>query len=201
MDRRSFIAAGSTILLANLLNPASSFGGGRQVVRLPAPTTTGGLPLMDCLQNRHTDRRLGSEDLPLPEISNILWAAFGVNREDGRHVVPTARNQQKVAVFAVLGDGVWRYLPEQNSIEKVVDGDRRKNFDGSSLILLYAAPSSDIFGGMHVGSMYQNVGLYCASQGFPNCVKYTGHDFLDKELPLPQGWKVLITQSVGSKIN
>ena len=164
------------------------------------PLTINLKPLMECLKKRQTNRRLGSEDLTLPELSNLLWVAYGVNRSDGRHVIPTARNQQKVMLFAVLGDGVWKYLPEKNSIAKVLDGDRRSDFDGSSLILLFAAPTNDQFGGMHVGSMYQNVGLYCASKDYPNCVKHTRCDILDKVLPLPSGWKVLISQSIGSQV-
>ena len=199
MNRRTFLGLGGALVALSLIDqPPMALASG-QVVRLPAPDFQGGMSLMECLQKRHTDRNLGSEDFTLSELSNILWAAYGVNRPDGRHVIPTARNQQKVMLFVVLGDGVWKYLAEKNSIEKMLDGDRRKNFDGSSLILLYAAPGDDIFGGMHVGSMYQNVGLYCASKGYPNCVKYTHHDALDRVMPLPSGWKVLITQSVGSK--
>ena len=200
MDRRTFLTASFIALTAQLLEqPQPAYAAG-QVVVLPAPDKKGGLPLMQCLQKRQTNRHLGNEDLTLPEISNLLWAAYGVNRSDGRHVIPTARNQQKVMLFAALGDGVWKYLADKNSIEKVLDGDRRSAFDGSSMILLFAAPTSDMFGGMHVGSMYQNVALYCASQDYPNCVKHTNCNALDKYLPLPSGWKVLISQSIGSKV-
>ena len=196
MDRRTFLGASAVALTVTLLDQPNVLASG-QVLKLPEPDTKGGLPLMQCLAKRHTNRDLGAEDLTLPEVSNILWAAYGVNRKDGRHVIPTARNQQKVMVFAVLGDGVWKYLPEKNSIEKVLDDDRRKDFDGSAMILLYAAPANDQFGGMHVGAMYQNVGLYCASKGYANCVKYMRCDILDSVLPFPDGWKVLISQSVG----
>ena len=197
--RRAFMTAATGALVVRLLHPAFASAGGK-VVTLPKPMMQGGRPLLDCLRERATNRNLGGEDLTLTEISNLLWVAFGINRPDGRHVIPTARNAQKVCVYAVLGDGVWLYHPKNNSIECVLEGDQRKRFDGSALILLYAAPASDMFAGMHVGSMYQNVGLYCASKGFPNCVKYTNHDRLDKEIQLPQGWKVFITQSISAQV-
>ncbi|MBR3663631.1 MAG: nitroreductase family protein [Desulfovibrio sp.] len=201
MHKRSFLWAGAAILALGFLGTPNLALANGPVVVLPAPDTSGGRPLMACLKDRKTDRRLTGEDLPLPDLSSLLWAAWGVNRPDGRHVVPTARNEQKVMLFVVLSDGVWQYQPENNSIKKVLDGDQRKRFDNASLILLYAAPAGELFSGMHVGSMYQNVGLYCASEGLPNCVKYTRHDALAGELKLPKGWKVLITQSVGSARN
>ena len=198
MQRRTFLLAGAATVATNLMGGLWPAQANVTLVQLPTPATTGGRPLLTCLKERHTDRHLGGEDIPLPQLSTLLWAAWGINRADGRHVIPTARNEQKVLLFVVLGDGVWQYLPEKNSIQKVLDGDQRRRFDGASLILLYAAPAGDIFSGMHVGSMYQNVGLFCAQEGLPNCVKYQRHDALDKELTLPRGWKVLITQSIGS---
>ena len=105
-------------------------------------------------------------------------------------------NNRQAMVFAVRSDGVWEYLPQELAMKRLVDGDRRSSFDGAGLVLLYAVPSEDRFAAMHVGSMYQNVGLYNASVGFANCVEYQRHDALDTELPLPQSLKTYITQSV-----
>ena len=66
------------------------------------------------------------------------------------------------------------------------------------LILLYCGPKDERgFAAMHAGSMYQNVGLMCASLGLANCVKWQKHDALDRELPLPKGWQTFITHSIG----
>ncbi|MCR4667220.1 MAG: nitroreductase family protein [Desulfovibrio sp.] len=185
----------SVILCVSFLPSAASADG--QIVQLPAPDMQGGRPLLACLKDRHSDHHPGGEDFTLPQLSTLLWSAWGINRPDGRHVIPTARNQQKIRLYAVLSDGVWQYLPERTSIQKVLDGDMRKRFDNATMIFLYAAPAGDIFSAMHVGSMYQNVALYCASEGFANCVKQASRDALDKELSLPKGYKVLITQSIG----
>ena len=109
MHKRSFLWAGAAILALGFLGTPNLALANGPVVVLPAPDTSGGRPLMACLKDRKTDRRLTGEDLPLPDLSSLLWAAWGVNRPDGRHVVPTARNEQKVMLFVVLSDGVWQY--------------------------------------------------------------------------------------------
>ncbi|MCR5562665.1 MAG: nitroreductase family protein [Desulfovibrio sp.] len=197
MNRRDFLCAGATVAAAAMVLPGLAFAGGeRTTVALQRPDTAGGKPLMTCLAERRTNRDLGREDVDLPTLGALLWAAWGINRENGRHVVPTAMNKQQVAVYAVRGDGVWEYLPKEHAIARVLEGDRRSLFDGSGLVLLYAAPREDRFAGMHVGSMYQNVGLCCASTGLANCVKFQKRDALDSELPLPKGWMTYISQSV-----
>jgi len=201
MQRREFLIAGAAVVTAALVSPCDlSMADPSECISLPKPRMEGGKSLMSCLAGRRTNRSLSGEELDIQTFSDILWAAWGINRDDGRHVIPTARNRQQVGVYAVRGDGVWKYLPENHMVQKLIRADRRDRFDGSGLILLYAAPANDMFAGMHVGSMYQNVGLYCAQAGLANCVKYQRHDALDKELSMEDGWKVLITQSVGKSL-
>ena len=200
MDRRRFLAVGVALAAtaaAAALPAEMAVASQEKIVPLPEPDRAGGKPLMACLDARHTNRAISGEELALPVLSNILWAAWGINRDNGRHVIPTARNRLQITVYAVCRDGVWRYLPDQHAMRLVLEGDRRSDFDGSGLILLYAAPADDIFAGMHVGSMYQNVGLYCASANLANCVKHQRHDVLDSELDLPSGWRTWICHSIG----
>ena len=105
-------------------------------------------------------------------------------------------NKQQIVVYAVRGDGTWEYNPKDHSIKCVIEGDMRNKFDNSGLIILYAAPQNDKFAPLHVGSMYQNVGLMCASLNLANCVKHTKHDALDKELNLPQDYRSYIAHSI-----
>ena len=199
MDRRDFLRKGTVFAAAALMGPGAALAGGGSVVALPRPDTGGGKPLMACLSQRRSSHVLGREELGLPALGALLWAAWGVNRDDGKRVVPTAMNKQQAMVFAVRGDGVWEYLPREHAMKKVLEGDRRRSFDGAGLVLLYAAPEKDRYAAMHVGSMYQNAGLYCASAGLDNCVKYQKHDALDAELPLPDGWATFVTQSVAPR--
>ncbi len=201
MDRRDFLRTGAAIAAVTLTAPGLALAGGnRSTMNLTKPNMESGKLLMTCLNERHTNRNLSHDDVDLPTLGGLLWAAWGVNRANGRHVIPTAMDKQQVAVYAVRGDGVWEYLPQKHAISRVLDGDKRPLFDRAGLILLYTAPEDDRFAAMHVGSMYQNVGLYCASAGLANCVKYQKHEVLDAELPLPHGWKTYITHSVAQPL-
>ena len=115
-----------------------------QMVELPAPQKQGGLSLLESLAKRHVERKFDSRPLPMQEVSNILWAACGVNREDGRLTVPTALNRRNIAVYAVLPDGVYLYDARRNVLERVLAGDYLKLYsNGAPMVLQHTAPESD----------------------------------------------------------
>lgn len=183
-------------LAAQQTAPPTATAGER--IALPAPDKEGGKPLMQALSLRKSERSFSSDALSEQEISNLLWAAWGVNRPDGRRTVPTANNRQRVEVYAAKADGVWRYDGPSHSLEKVLERDALPSFGGAPLTLIYAVEdNADTYGSMHVGSIYQNVGLYCASADLAGVVKASGASDAQKKLPLPAGYKVLIVQSVG----
>jgi len=186
------IVAGISLLSAQ----ATAAGPDR--LSLPKPDTVGGKPLMQAMAERKSTRAFSDRPVPEQELSNLLWATWGVNRPDqGLHTAPTARNSQALAVYVVLDSGVWLYEPKEHALLRALDKDVRSKFGNPPLVLLYAAPKDDRFAGMHVGSLYQNAGLYCASAGLGSVVKATGTDALDKELTLPEGYTIHIVQPVG----
>ena len=188
----------SIILAAGLLffQPTAQAASEADRIVLPPPDKEGGMPLMKALALRKSTREFKDAPLTGQDLSNLLWAAWGVNRPDGRRTAPTARNTQSIEVYAAMENGVWRYEGEKHELVKVLDLDARDRFGGWPLTLLYAAEDGP-FGGMHAGSLYQNAGLYCASAGLNNVVKATGAAALKKELNLPKGYNVLIIQSIG----
>lgn len=163
---------------------------------LPAPEKTGGKPLMQVLAERHSTRTFRNKPVEPQTLSNLLWAAFGVNRGDGRRTVPTALNEQKVALYVALDSGVWRYDGKTHVLVRELDKDIRPQVGNAPAVLIYAAPSNP-WGAMHIGSMYQNVGLFCASEGLANVVKGQHVNALKDMLKLPSTYEVQITQSVG----
>ena len=166
-------------------------------MELPAPTKSGGMPLMQALNERHSSKMSYSGAALSPQqLSDLLWATWGVNRADGRRTAPTAMNRQDVRVYVALENGVWLYDAD-NALVNVLEGDWRGQMGGGSLTLVYAIPQANEWGGAHVGSLYQNAGLYCASAGLGNFVHVSGLHALDGKLPLPDGWKIFIIQTVG----
>ena len=165
-------------------------------MELPAPDKSGGMPLMQALAQRHSTRKgYSGAALSPQQLSDLLWATWGVNRDDGRRTAPTAMNRQDVRLYVALENGVWLYEPA-HALVKVLDGDWRAQMGGGSLTLIYAVPQGNEWGGAHVGSLYQNAGLFCASAGLGNCVHVSGVRALDGKLPLPDGWKIFIVQTV-----
>ena len=164
---------------------------------LPEPDKTGGKPLMEALNLRKSERNISEKTLPLQELSNLLWATWGINRPDGKRTAPTGRNSQKVEVYAVLEDGVWLYDAQNNRLQQVISSDERSKYPAAGVTLLYAADSKDAFNAMHMGTLYQNAGLYCASAGLANVVRASHKDALKGKLALEKGYEVMVVHSIG----
>ena len=198
MNRKNFVVVGIiAALVAFFIPQGTALAAQTGAIVLPKPETDGGKPLMQALSLRKAERSFSDRELPLQELANLLWATWGVNRPDGRRTAPTARNKQEVAVYLVLKSGVWLYDGLKNTLEPALEGDFREKFGGWPVTLVFAAPEADRAAGMHLGSLYQNAGLYCASAGLSNVVKTTGADALNGLLSLPTGYKVFVVQSLG----
>jgi hypothetical protein len=162
---------------------------------LPPPDTERGKPLMRALSLRRSTRQFREDELPLQNIGDILWAAFGINRPDGKRTMPTALNKQNLVVYAAMSSGIWRYQPQKHELELDTWYNLCTLLGEAPLTLGYAAEGR--YGPMHAGSASQNVGLYCASVGLGNVVKATGIDVMAKYISPPAGYSLLIIQSIG----
>ena len=171
--------------------------------QLPEPQTNGGKPLMEALKDRKTSRSFSDRPLEPQMLSDMLWAAFGINRPaEGKRTAPTAMNRQDIDVYVLDAAGVWRYEAKENALIPVLEKDLRSVMDSqpfaakAPVTLLYVA-ENNVTSGMHAGSLYQNVGLFCASAGLNNVVRRMDKDQLTQALPLPAGKEVIVSQSVG----
>lgn len=171
--------------------------------QLPAPRTDGGKPLMEALKERKTSRSFSGRPLEEQMLSDMLWAAFGINRPaEGKRTAPTALNRQNIDIYVLDAAGVWRYDAKTNTLAAVMQKDLRPVMDSqpfaakAPVTLLYVA-ENDVTSGMHAGSLYQNVGLFCASAGLNNVVRRMDKDKLTQALSLPAGKEVIVSQSVG----
>lgn len=167
------------------------------VHKLPAPDTTGGMPLMQALAQRHTTRSFSPTPLDDATLGNLLWAAWGQNRPDGKRTAPSARNKQNLKVYVNKQDGLWLYDAAAHGLERVAAAPLGSPLNDAPVVLIFAVPKDDPYGDMHVGSVYQNVGLFCASAGLGNVVKASTTRDPARFSFLPEGWKAAATQSVG----
>jgi hypothetical protein len=184
-----------TLLCPLFLSLPAPVAGAAETLKLPPPDREGGIPLMRALNLRRSNRSIAAGELSPQDISNLLWAAWGINRDDGYRTVPTARNNQQVNVYAALKSGVWLYDARNNTLIQESADDITGKF-GAPLVLGYAAPDEE-FGHMHVGSLYQNASLYCASAGLANVVKVSGRDDFARAVKLPKGYKLQMVHLAG----
>jgi len=96
-----------------------------QTLELPAPQKTGGMPLMEALAKRVTVRAFDTTDISLQQLSNLLWASFGVNRPDGKRTAPSANNKQEVDIYVLLKKGAYVYDAQNNKLNQVTPEDLR----------------------------------------------------------------------------
>ena len=97
-----------------------------QLQKLPAPAKTGGKPVMEVLWDRASGTEFSDKMLSDQDLSNLLFAAIGVNRPaDGKLTSPTARNFQEIRVFVFTSKGVSEYLNKENALKQVAKGDHR----------------------------------------------------------------------------
>ncbi|MBR4717684.1 MAG: SagB/ThcOx family dehydrogenase [Lentisphaeria bacterium] len=183
MKHLTILAAASLALLAVLVCPAQDAAASAKIdpkaesVALPAPAKTGGMPLMQALAERKTIRDYKPGELDAATLSEILYAANGVNRPDGKRTIPTAMNKQDLEVYVALPGAAYHYDAKENKLVRIDAGDFRaelimnKNMaKNAAAILVYASDSTkfpnDIkYPAIHVGEASQDVYLYCASKG------------------------------------
>jgi nitroreductase len=178
-----------------------------QPIQLPKPEITGGMPLMQALAKRHTTRAFLDKPLPPQTLSNLLWAAFGVNRPRevkaglGR-TAPSAMNKQDVELDVVLASGVYVYEAEANRLRPVLAGDLRAQLSPpaaahAAVTIVYVADAKDGSAQVDTGFIGQNVYLFAASEGL-NAWFYAIHgQDVAAVLKLPEGRQPLYEQSIG----
>jgi nitroreductase len=204
----------SRIIGAGLLVAIVCAGTARaQQVNLPPPKTDGGKPLMQALNERHSTREFATEKLSPQVLSTLLWAAFGVNRTDGKRTAPSAVNWQEMEIYVTLPEGAYVYDAKANRLNLVAAEDLRaatgsQAFVGTApLNLVYVADMTKaktspenqaIWVPADAGFIAQNVYLFCASEGLVAVVRgMIPRDTLAKQLKLRPEQKIILAQTVG----
>ena len=152
-----------------------------QDISLPAPQKTGGKTTLETLWNRASGTEFSDRMLSAQDLSNLLFAAIGVNRDNGKLTSPTASNHQEIRLFVFTAEGVCEYLNAENNLHPVVKGDHRDLIAGrqdwvktAPVILLLVADEnkfgrsderSKLVMGVDAGIVSENINLFCAGTG------------------------------------
>jgi SagB-type dehydrogenase family enzyme len=202
--------------LMGQLKPQVATGDAEITVPLLPPQTQGGMPLMEALQARQSQREFDPAALSPQTLSNLLWAAAGVNRPAlGGRTAPSAMNAQEVDVYAALPSGLYRYDVLAHALQLVSATDVRRvtgyqDFvDTAPLDLVFVADHARLklvpaalrgsYAAAAAGAMAQNVYLYCASAGLATVIRaWFDRSALAQAMGLDADKQVLLAQTVGT---
>jgi len=152
-------------------------------ITLNPPDKTRGLPVMTAFSNRASATSWNGENLKLQDLSDLLWAADGINRpESKKRTAPSAMNLQDIDIYVFLPDGVYLYNAAASTLEPVITGDQRIVAAGrqadmakAPAILVLISDISKFSGGdesnkllmaaMDAGIVSQNISIFCAGAG------------------------------------
>jgi nitroreductase len=190
-----------------------------QDITLPAPDKKGGKPLMQALSERQTTRSFNDDNLTHQQLSDMLWAAWGINRNDQKkRTAPSAMNYQEIDVFVALPGGLYQYIAESHTLKMINNKDLRKTtgtqsyVNNAALNLVFVADmgkagkkegikidDSDLFMSYsNAAFIAQNVYLYCASANLGCVVRGSiPKEKLALEMGLKSNQVIILAQTVG----
>ena len=205
-------------LTAALLMSTNVFAAQSEII-LPEPNLSGNLSVMQALNQRKSNRNFVDKNLTVEQLGKILWAASGVNRPDGKRVIPAALKTYSVEVYAVTSDGIYLYDAPNHKLILVADGDFRsttttgQSFVEKAAVNLVFVESPEVwstarkipprenqisFANIIVGAMVQNVALVTQAEGLGNCVRGSiNRDEFKRAAKLSADKTILLAQSIG----
>jgi SagB-type dehydrogenase family enzyme len=201
--------------LMGQLKPQPGNADAMAVMPLPPAQTSGGMPLMEALRQRQSQREFLPDPLAPQLLSNLLWAACGINRAElGGRTAPSAMNAQEVDLYVALPQGLYLYDPKGQSLKLAVGSDVRRvtgyqDFvDSAPLDLIFVADHArmklvpaaarESYASVAAGAMAQNIYLFCASAGLATVVRaWFDRQALAQAMGLGPDHQILLTQTVG----
>ncbi|MFC1552722.1 SagB/ThcOx family dehydrogenase [Candidatus Latescibacterota bacterium] len=214
MKRFSFLCLISLVAICLIL-PGVSLSQEKKYIKLKDPQMSGGMPLMEALKNRRSGREFSSKELPDQVLSNLIWAAFGINRpETGYRTAPSSMNRQDIDVYIATSFGVYVYEPKEHALIQVVPDDLRamtgtqEYVKDAAVNLIFVSDFSKLgddedawkfrTARIDTGLISQNVYLFCASEGLSTVVRgKVDMPPLAKAIKLRSDQHIIICQSVG----
>ncbi len=187
----------------------------RKEIKLVKPSLDGGIPLMTALSRRQSSRSFSARALPGRILSNLLWAADGINRPDaGKRTAPSAMNKQEIDIYVAMEEGLYIYNARDHALDLVVAKDirgltgKQAFVKNAALDIVYVADMNRVasgdreekllYAGADTGFIGQNVYLYCASEGLSTVIRaYIDKEALGKAMKLKSNQMIILSQTVG----
>jgi nitroreductase len=209
------------ILIFALSFSFSQSTGKLSVIKLNKPRLDIGKPLMQVLKLRKTERNISDKKIPIQQLSDLLWAANGINRDDGKRTAPAAMGKQSIDIYVVMQEGIYLFDAVKSELTPVAEGDYRKlagrqdfvyiapvnlvyvynsltfNSSRSSANSGQESENNLMYGSVAAGCQAQNVYLYCASEGLGATVRALVSKDLFKVMKLKAEQTIVIAETIG----
>jgi|YelNatPaOPRAMG01_1025707.scaffolds.fasta_scaffold02072_4 nitroreductase len=196
-------------------------------IELPKPEKAGGKTVLEALWLRRTIRNIKPDPLPPQQLSNLLWAAFGINRPEGNLIrgkpgrtAASASNSQEIDLYVALPEGVYLYDASHHRLVPVIAGDfraraGRRGAEKAPVNIFFVVDLSRYVAEgqpdprikdpevqksyyyVATGLIAENIYLYAASAGLAAWFHNCDRENTPNEFKLKPEQKVLFAQSVG----
>jgi SagB-type dehydrogenase family enzyme len=187
-----------------------------KTIRLNEPVKKGGLTVMEAFSNRMSVRAFSTRQLSMQDLSDLLWAAIGVNRsETGLRTAPSWRNYQEIDVYVCRREGVYFYNSKTHVLEPVIKGDfysliatnGQAYVEDAPIILLLVADFEKmredstphmVIAALDAGIVSQNISLFCAGKNMVTVPRgFMDKEELKKALQLKETQHIMLNHPVG----
>lgn len=208
------------ILAVMIIMSTTSYAARNEIILPTVEVKSNELSVTEALQKRMSSRNFVDKDLTPAQMARILWAANGINRENGKRVNPAALGVYSVEVYAVTREGIYFYDATKNTLKLIAEGDYRsitttgQSFVGNAAVNLVYVENPDAwktarhtppprdaqisFANVIAGAMVQSVALISETEGLGNCVRGSiNRAEFAKVARIPDEKNILLAQSVG----
>lgn len=188
-----------------------------QDIKLNEPLKTGGVSVMEAFANRQSSSEFADRELSIQDLSSLLWAANGINRENGKKTAPSAQNSQDIDVYVALPKAVYRFDAQANNLILIAEGDYRGLAGGKKdnplppSILYIVADASKYtpsayntmehitnMNKVDAGIVSQNISIFCSGMGLGTKPRaQMNHAELKKALKLSDSQTLILNHPVG----
>lgn len=183
----------------------------QEQISLPQPSKSLETTVIEALQNRRSERVFAEKQMSDQDLASLLWAANGINREDGRRTAPSAINAQDIDIYVVRADGAYLCDAKENTLKRVSDEDLRplvakgQDFVLQAPVSLVLVSDKSRFGNRpanfaqaDAGYVSQNICLYCSAAGWACCPRASmDTEGLKKALQLSESQEPMLNNTVG----
>ena len=187
-----------------------------QVIKLNEPSKSGGSSVMEAFSHRKSGREISNKKLTTQDLSDLVWAAAGINRKDkDLRTAPSWRNYQDIDLYVCFPEGVYFYNAKEHVLEPFAKGNFypllvtiQPFVNDAPVILLLVTDLSKmkdddaayqmVIAGIDAGIVSQNISIFCAGKNMVTVPRgFMEKEELKKAIKLKDSQHIMLNHPVG----